>query len=177
MSAISPVFCHRALALATLLMFATAATAQSLPVNTTDLGQTQPRTVDLSMNPNFHVYVFVLNGIRYVQVNDLQNTVRATFAVANGQVLPLPSGVDSQQVSTQIQPAQSNTASLSQAVYSDSQIQVVVIPQSAGYAWAVLTPPQSSLTATKMQSPTYSTATCNPQECNGADMAPAQLAQ
>jgi hypothetical protein len=72
--------------------------------------------------------VFVLNGIKYVQVNDLNGTVHAAVGAANGTVVVLPMGVDSQNVQT----AASSAPSTAQTVYSDATTTVTAAPQSNG---------------------------------------------
>lgn len=106
----------------------------------TGLGQSWPNAADVSVSPNWHVYVFVLNGIEYIQVNDLNGTVHAAVGTANGTSIVLPVGVDSQSVTTAAQnaPAQtsssavSTTSSGTQTVYRDSATTVTATPQSNG---------------------------------------------
>lgn len=92
------------------------------------LGQSWPNAADVSANPHWHVYVFVLNGIKYVQVNDLNGTVRAAVGTAGGSTIVLPVGVDAQRVSTD-QPA---TAPSAQTVYNDGSTTVTATPQTDG---------------------------------------------
>src|SRR5579875_2837948 len=68
------------------------------------LGQAWPNAQDVSASTHWHVYVFANNGVRYVQVNDLNGNVRAAFASANGQFLVLPMGRDALRVATPQQP-------------------------------------------------------------------------
>ncbi|HEU4669943.1 MAG TPA: hypothetical protein VFR91_04520 [Dyella sp.] len=110
------------------------------------LGQSWPNATDVSANPHWHVYVFEKDGIRYVQVNDLNGGVHGAIATAGGQVLVLPIGRDSQNVSTAT--ATSGTTS-TQTVYSDSQVTISATPLSTG--------------ATQL---TVSTCTGDPFECN-----------
>ena len=91
----------------------------------TGLGQNWPNAADQSASPNWHVYVFWLNGIKYVQVNDLNGTVHAAVAAANGSVVVLPVGVDAQNVQT----AATSTGT---TVYSDATTTVTATPQSDG---------------------------------------------
>lgn len=106
----------------------------------TGLGQAWPNATDVSANPNYHVYVFVLNGIKYIQVNDLNGTVHAAIGTANGTSIVLPMGVDSRNVSTSAQntPASTSssavgtTSSAAQTVYQDSTTTVTATPQSNG---------------------------------------------
>lgn len=96
----------------------------------TGLGQAWPNAADVSTSPHWHVYVFVLNGIKYIQVNDLNGTVHAAVGVANGTAIVLPTGVDSQNVSTTS--SSSSSSSTTQTVYSDSTTTVTATPQSNG---------------------------------------------
>jgi hypothetical protein len=94
----------------------------------TGLGQAWPNAADVSTNPQWHVYVFVLNGIKYVQVNDLNGTVHAAVATAAGAAIVLPIGVDAQNVHT----TASSASSATQTVYSDASTTVTATPQSDG---------------------------------------------
>lgn len=109
----------------------------------TGLGQAWPNATDVSANPNWHVYVFVLNGIKYIQVNDLNGNVHAAVGTANGTSIVLPVGVDSQNVATSSSTtsnSSSTTSSLSTSttVYSDSTTTVTATPQSNGTRFNVL---------------------------------------
>jgi hypothetical protein len=95
----------------------------------TGLGQAWPNAADVSASPNWHVYVFMLNGVKYVQVNDLNGTVHAAVAAANGATIALPVGVDSQNVTTD-SPASASSAA--QTIYSDDTTTVTATPQSNG---------------------------------------------
>lgn len=97
----------------------------------TGLGQAWPNATDVSASPNWHVYVFVLNGVKYVQLNDLNGTVHAAVATANGTLMALPVGVDAQNVTTSTQPA-SPTNSSTQTVYNDGTTTITATPQSSG---------------------------------------------
>jgi len=94
----------------------------------TGLGKAWPNAADFSANPNWHVYVFVLNGIKYIQVNDLNGTVHAAVATAAGTSIVLPMGVDTQNVQT----ATSSASSTTQTIYSDATTTVTATPQSNG---------------------------------------------
>lgn len=100
---------------------------------TTGLGQSWPNAPDVSSSPRWHVYVFERDGIRYIQVNDLNGTVRGAFATAGGQFIRLPLGTDAQLVSTPQQPGNAATTSAaapSQPIYQDNAVKVMATPQS-----------------------------------------------
>lgn len=96
-------------------------------VPATGLGQAWPNAADVSANPNWHVYVFVLNGIKYVQVNDLNGIVHAAIATANGTSIVLPVGVDAQNVGTS-----TSSSNAAQTVYSDGATTLIASPQNNG---------------------------------------------
>lgn len=96
----------------------------------TGLGQAWPNAADVSASPDWHVYVFVLNGIKYIQINDLNGTVHAAIGTAAGTSVVLPVGVDSQNVSAA--PPPSTSSSRTQTVYSDKTTTVTATPVSSG---------------------------------------------
>jgi len=101
----------------------------------TGLGQAWPNAVDVSLSPHWHVYVFVLNGVKYVQVNDLSGNVIGAVGTAGGQFITLPIGEDSQYVSTPQQRAahtSSSEAAAATTIYRDSSTVVTATPQSDG---------------------------------------------
>jgi hypothetical protein len=123
----------RKAALSSLFALCAAATASvyaQTATPATGLGQAWPNATDLSSNPNWHVYVFVLNGVKYIQVNDLNGTVHAAVGVANGSAVVLPMGVDSQNVSTSS--AASPASSTAQTIYNDGTTSVTATPQTNG---------------------------------------------
>jgi hypothetical protein len=95
---------------------------------TTGLGQPWPNATDVSLSPHYHVYVFVRDGIRYIQVNDISGTVRAAVAIADNVVIALPMGADASYVTTQHSASQLATwehASMSETVYSDTTTSII----------------------------------------------------
>jgi hypothetical protein len=93
----------------------------------TGLGQSWPSTADVSVAPNWHVYVFRLHGIKYVQINDLTGIVHAAIGTANGTTIVLPVGVDAQNVTTT-----TAVPSVAQLVYQDASTTVTATPQTSG---------------------------------------------
>ncbi|GGA05716.1 hypothetical protein [Dyella caseinilytica] len=115
--------------LAALMALGVAGGAQAQTASTSaGLGQAWPNTADVSAAPNWHVYVFHMHGIKYVQVNDLSGIVHAAIGTANGTTIVLPIGVDAQNVVT------TGTAASSSAetVYQDATTTVTATPQASG---------------------------------------------
>lgn len=101
----------------------------------TGLGQAWPNAVDVSLSPHWHVYVFVLNGVKYIQVNDINGNVIGAVGTAGGQFITLPIGEDSQYVSTPQQRAAHTTGAkpaIPTTVYRDSATVITATPQSTG---------------------------------------------
>ncbi|MBE1159525.1 hypothetical protein [Dyella acidiphila] len=121
----------RKTALASLVALCAASTAfAQTAAPATGLGQAWPDAADLSASPNWHVYVFVLNGVKYIQVNDLNGTVHAAVGTVNGTAFALPVGVDSSNVATNS--SSSSTSTTTQTVYNDGTTAVTATPQSDG---------------------------------------------
>ncbi len=136
-----------------LLVAGLATNAMATDTPSSGLGQSWPNATDVSSNPHWHVYVFQKDGIRYVQVNDLNGGVHGAIATAGGQVLVLPIGSDSQNVTTATDPSTTTTAttsSSSETVYSDSQVTISAAPLSTGATQLMVAP----------------TCTDDPVECN-----------
>ncbi|WP_049623291.1 hypothetical protein [Frateuria defendens] len=125
---------RRALVALLLTGFTGAALAATPPA--TGLGQSWPNAADVSANPHWHAYVFVLNGIKYVQINDLNGNVLGAVGTANGQFITLPVGAYSQQVSTPQEPATLSSTAVATAsptlVYQDDSMEITATPQSDG---------------------------------------------
>jgi hypothetical protein len=96
---------------------------------TSGLGQSWPNAADQSASPQWHVYVFYLNGVEYIQVNDLNGTVHAAVGTVGSTTIVLPIGVDSQNVNTS---SVTTTSSSTTTLYSDSTTTVTATPQSNG---------------------------------------------
>ncbi|WP_266157598.1 hypothetical protein [Dyella silvatica] len=135
-----------------------------------DLGKTNPQAEDLSISPNWHVYVFHRDGIKYIQVNDQQDQVRVAFATGNGSYLVLPIGSDAHQVSTpQRRLPFHGAATLSETVYTDNAVQVVMAPQSGGVQWQVqpVAAPINARISSTQGSAQVTASTCKVLSCGG----------
>lgn len=115
--------------LAGLLGLVLSTSALATEPSSTGLGQQWPNATDVSASQDFHVYVFVRDGINYIQVNDSNGTVRAAYATAADVVLPLPVGVDAQNATVAAEGSDSSSA---ETVYSDDTTKVTVTPQANG---------------------------------------------
>jgi hypothetical protein len=102
---------------------------------TSGLGQAWPNATDHSLSPRYHVFVFVKDGVRFVQINDAVGQVRGAVATAGGQILVLPIGTGAQ-VLTPPPPAANapaaTPAASTEPVYQDGQVTITAQPQSNG---------------------------------------------
>lgn len=114
------------------LSFASAAAMADGGLPSSGLGQSWPNATDLSASPHWHVYVFQRDGVRYVQVNDLNGNVRSAVATVGGSFLALPVGVDASRVGTPQQPLPATGNTKGDVVYQDNTIKVLVAAQSDG---------------------------------------------
>ena len=119
-------------ALGMLLTMGLSGLAMAAEPAATGLGQAWPNAADVSASPNWHVYVFVLNGIKYVQVNDLNGNVVGAIGTAGGQFITLPIG-QSQDVSTPQQRTSAvKPAGTAMTVYRDNSTVITATPQNNG---------------------------------------------
>jgi hypothetical protein len=118
------------------LMLAMSAQAWAVDPPSAGLGQAWPNTADVSRSPNLHAYVFMLRGVKYVQVNDINGNVIGAVGTANGEFITLPIGRFSNLVSTPQEPAADTTAAAPAAtpttVYQDATTQITATPLSNG---------------------------------------------
>lgn len=127
----------RYLAMAVVLIGCGTATAGTVPVN--GLGQSWPNSPDQSASPEFHVYTFDRKGVRYIQVNDTNGTVRGAVAVIGDEVMALPMGTDAGRWSA----STPNTArAAGPSVYQDAAVRVSAMPLPDGSLRLLLAPSQ-----------------------------------
>jgi hypothetical protein len=150
----------RRAALAVLLFAGMSGAAFAAQPAATGLGQAWPNTTDVSASPNWHAYVFVLGGVKYIQVNDLNGNVIGAVGTANGQFITLPIGAFAQLVTTPQQPAAVSTtaqpAAAPATVYQDSAVQVTATTQTDGTVQLQAVSAVSAVSA----------ASCDPIQCN-----------
>ncbi|MGN2243187.1 hypothetical protein ACFWZU_06745 [Frateuria sp. GZRR33] len=147
---------------ASLVALGLSTTAMAAQPLTTGLGQAWPNTQDLSSSTHWHVYAFTSDGVKYIQVNDLNGNVRGAIAAANGQFLVLPMGRDARRISTpqKVATLSSTVVPLpahAELVYRDRGISLVAVPVSDG---TVLFQASNNNSATR--------APCDPdkEDCN-----------
>lgn len=115
--------------------------AQTSAAPASGLGQAWPNARDVSSSSQYHVYVFVRDGVEYVQINDLNGNVLTALGAAGGQFIVLPIG-QAQTVTPSGQATQSQakltsrtnamTSTAPQVVYQDSTLQVTASSQGNG---------------------------------------------
>lgn len=82
-----------------------------------DLGSPAPSKPNFSASPAWRAYAFDRGNVRYVQINDNNGVLRIVVAVADGNMLLLPMGVDAERIYL----ANPNDA---EVVYSDGMIEI-----------------------------------------------------
>ena len=140
------------------------------------LGQTWPNTADVSPSPHWHAYVFMLGGIKYVQINDINGNVLGAVGTVNGQFIILPIGRFSQLVATPQEPVNARKVTTATPVTSpttvyqdgDTLITATMLSNGAVQLTAAACDPiecNSHGLSTGTTTGT-STTTCDPVECN-----------
>jgi len=119
-------------ALVGLIGIGTAGGALAANPPATGLGQAWPNAADVSANPNYHAYVFMLGGVKYVQINDANGNIIGAVGTANGQFLTLPIGRFPQYVSTPGQAAPSAPVAAPSTVYQDGTTTIRATQQRSG---------------------------------------------
>ncbi|GAB3785432.1 hypothetical protein [Dyella agri] len=172
--------CRRT-ALVALLLIGLSGTTVAATAPSSGLGQAWPNATDVSASPNWHAYVFVLGGIEFVQINDINGNVIGAVGTANGAFIILPVGRYAQLVSTPQQPAAATTASVAAAppttVYRDTATTITATPMSDGtvklnaMGTAICDPLVCSshgapLSSGTIKLDTEGTDTCDPLDCN-----------
>ena len=116
------------LALALVTMASASFAQTSTSALSSGLGQAWPNVADQSLSPNMHVFVFVLNGIKYVQVNDLNGNVLGAVGTVGGSRFVLPIGASAQHVIVNA----SSIPTTATTVYQDADVTMLAVPTSNG---------------------------------------------
>ena len=129
-------------------------------------GQSWPQAKNVSAAPGWRVYVFVQDGVKYIQANDLVGTVRVTVATQSGYFLVLPLGADAQRVSIPGRPlaAAVNSTAPAITVYQDSAVQLTARYQSDGSTVWTAT---AKISTTPVLAPAVTALDCPPCGASG----------
>lgn len=135
----------RKVALAGLIAFCSAQTAfAQTTAPSTGLGQSWPNAADLSASSRWHVYTFVRDGIKYIQINDLSGAVHAAVATAKGVTIVLPIGSDAENVVSKPAPRNLAQNGSAQIIYRDKTSTITAVPSNGPtrfYVAAICTSP------------------------------------
>ncbi|MFC5740335.1 hypothetical protein [Dyella tabacisoli] len=121
----------------------------SFAVEATDagpLGSSKPNLLDVSLNPNWHVYVYNDQGLTYIQVNDLIGQVRLIEATAGTDVIVLPIGSDAGRVAKPHD--QASMSSNAVLVYQSSSLKLYASHPASAATLQARTMDTTALTAT-----------------------------
>lgn len=116
------------------LAYAQVSDGRDKPAAVTGLGESLPKTSDLSNDPQWQVYEFVRDGIRYLQINDGANATRAAIGQIGATAWVLPLGRDADHVAIQ---ANSSSVQNGRVVYRDEEVEVVHFLESNQDRWIV----------------------------------------
>jgi hypothetical protein len=140
--------------------------AASASAPTQGLGQAWPNAVDVSVNPHYHAYAFVVQGITYIQINDAGGNVLGAIGTSNGQFIVLPIG-NPQSVVTPQQAAAISTATpvaATAVVYNDGSTVISATPLSDGTTAVRAT--RTATSTTKPAAQTNVMAICDAVTCS-----------
>lgn len=104
------------------------------PTAVTGLGESLPETSDLSSDPDWQIYEFERDGIRYLQINDAANNARAAIGQIGATAWVLPVGRDAGRVVIQ---ARALSAVTGRTVYRDDGVEVIHYRQSNQDRWII----------------------------------------
>lgn len=113
---------------------AQASDGRDKPAAVTGLGESLPMTPDLSGDPQWQVYAFERDGIRYLQINDGANVARAAIGQIGTTAWVLPIGHDADRVLIQ---SGTQSPTTGRIVYRDEKFEVVHYRQSNQDRWIV----------------------------------------
>lgn len=98
------------------------------------MGESFPDAVDLAADPAWQVYEFERDGIRYVQINDSNGTVRAAAGRIGGTAWVMPIGTDADRVAV---PGDAAPTGIPRVLYRGAEVEVVLYQESGQSRWLV----------------------------------------
>lgn len=130
---------HRHALIAALSTVVAGSAAAATPA-VTGLGQAWPNAADVSASPHFHVYAFQKQGVRYLQINDTNGTVRGAIALIGDEALDLPIGEDASRWVISATPVSPTSTASGETVYRDGATTVSATPKADGTMRLMLAP-------------------------------------
>jgi hypothetical protein len=110
---------------------------QGAPKAATGLGAAYPPSVDLASDPQWQIYEFERDGVRYVQINDASGKVRAAAGRIAGTFWVMPIGNDADRVSLS---QDALPAGRGRALYRGRDVEVVLFEEGPRPRWLIRTP-------------------------------------
>lgn len=116
------------------LAYAQVSDGRDKPRAVNGLGESLPNTMDLSSDPNWQVYAFERDGIRYLQINDGANNARAAIGMIGTTAWVLPIGQDADRV---VVSGTGAPVTAGRVVYRDEDVEVMHHLDSDRDKWIV----------------------------------------
>jgi hypothetical protein len=110
---------------------------QTAPKAATGLGAAYPPSNDLASDPQWQVYEFERDGVRYVQINDANGHVRAAAGRIAGTFWVMPIGNDADRVSLT---GDELPAARARVLYRGRDVEVVLFEDRSRPRWVIRTP-------------------------------------
>lgn len=108
------------------------------------LGQSQPSTSDLSLDPRWRVHAFERDGISYYQVGDVMGVLQFIVARSGQTFWLLPAGYTDAQIILPSDDRSTNPAANAEEVYRHPEFALVVSGIGTASSWWVELRPTSS---------------------------------
>lgn len=110
---------------------------QTSPKAATGLGDANPPSTDLAIDPLWEVYEFERDGIRYLQINDAGGGVRAAVGRIADTFWTMPIGSDADRVTVQ---SATKPAGVVEVLYRASDTEVLRYTEGGVTRWLVRRP-------------------------------------
>jgi hypothetical protein len=101
------------------------------------LGDAYPQSVDLASDPQWQIYEFERDGVRYVQINDVNGKVRAAAGRIAGTFWVMPIGNDADRVSLSDDALPTGRG---RVLYRGRDVEVLLFEYEARPRWVIRTP-------------------------------------